>query len=130
MENIEFAYLVVGIWYGTYALLSFVMSCLFRRLMVIPILAHCSIFSPRTIWKESLIWGFWISWQYFFSIPLLTFYKVPFWIIRKCTGYDVTSSSLWTEKERRFYRSTFKSLLLDWTRDHFAKYYPEWKPHT
>lgn len=113
---------VIG-WYGTYALISLAFTCFLRRFMVIPLLAEVQTSSSRTIWKESAIWGFWVFWQYLMSIVLLCAYKVIFFVIRKLTRYECSTSVIWNQKERAFLSSNAKSLLTNWVNSHFAKYY-------
>lgn len=113
---------VVG-WYGTYALISFAFTCFLRRFMVMPLLVHQETCTPKLIWKESAIWGFWIFWQYLMSIVLLYAYKGIFFVIRMLTRYECATASIWNKKELAFFASNAKSLLTDWVTIHFAKYY-------
>lgn len=128
MNDWSSVYLLVAAWYGTYALLSLTLTVLSRAFLVKPILAHKGIHKPEAVWKNSLIWGYWLLWQYFIAVILLIAYQTVFRVILKLTRYDPALSSFWNEKERKFIRSTPKSLFEDWTRDHFSQYYSEWKP--
>lgn len=118
----------VLIIYGGFAFVAFLLTCLLRKFLVIPILAHGGVRTSRTIWKESAVWGYWLFWQYAIAIVLLIGYRAVFCVIRKLSGYDASASHFWNEKERRFLQSTPSSFLSYWVRERFSRYYPEWKP--
>lgn len=121
-------FVVVFVVYGSFALVAFALTCVFRIFLVIPILAHGGVRTPRTIWKESAVWGYWLFWQYAIAVILLVCYRSVFYVIRKLIHYDASASRFWNEKERRFLQSTPSSFLIYWVKDRFAQYYPEWKP--
>jgi hypothetical protein len=128
MDEWENPYLLVAVWWGIYVLCSLVLTCFFKKFLVAPILAHKSASLLEAAWQESLVWGFWLAWQYLAAIVLLLGYQSVFKVIRLVTHYDAATPKLWSEKERKFFRSTPKSLFDDWVMQRFSKYYPEWKP--
>lgn len=119
---------IVIAWYGIWILASLALTCLFRRFLVVPILAPCGIRAPRIIWKDSAVWGFWLAWQYAVAVMLLLAYKSVFFVIRTLTRYDASAASFWNEKEREYLQSTPRTLLRSWVIDRYAVHYPEWKP--
>ena len=127
MEESDNSYLFVVAWWVLYALVSFMFTCFFKKFFVIPILEKRGA-TKNIVWRESLIWGFWISWQYIAALVFLVGYQCVFRLIRLVARYDAASSKFWNEKERAFFHSTPKSLLCEWVMQHFAEYYPEWKP--
>ena len=110
-------------WYGIWILSSLAQTFLFRRFLVMPILAPCGILAPRIIWKDSAVWGFWLAWQYAVAVVLLLGYKSVFFVIRKLTRFDASTALFWNEKERTYLQSTPRTLLRYWVIDRYGVHY-------
>lgn len=114
----------IAVAYALYGLLSLCLMALFRVAVVLPHLRQAEKLASVNTWSDAFKWGFFYLWMYFTAIVLLIPYRVLFAVLRVIIRVDLRKSWIWTDKEKRFFHATPKTLLEEWLRDYFAKYYP------
>lgn len=128
MDPLSTGLWVVGVVYGSYALLSLCFSCIVYAVLVLPILRHSGRGQGVRPWRDACVWGFFYVWMYIFSMILLLPYRLFFGLIQMLFCVDLRSYAIWSEKEKKFFYATPRSFFEDLVQDYFAKYYPPVPP--